>query len=350
MAGQCPRCGMPDRGDYPLCQGCGFDLRVASQSATPQAQFPQSQSPFGAPQQYSVSTGPVPQSYEGWAPPQQTAPPPQATSSVCPRCNAQLYPGFTQCSRCGYDARAAWGMPVPFVQPRRSMLPYGLIVAGVALLVAAGAIFVVAQPGNGSAPSPSAVAAALPTPTPTPTPTPSPTPAAPSPSPSLAATASPTSGATYSDTAWITYSPKDAGFVAKFPAQPKLTKQTQSTSGGDVPVSLWTYVESSHLALAVLVATYPAGVLTGIGPAAAYDGALAGVTGSTSGLTLASQGDVILDGHSGRSFTCDGPTYSLMGQMFLVGSSLYMVYSAYDSTVSDTAEVAAFIADFQLTV
>jgi hypothetical protein len=92
---------------------------------------------------------------------------------------------------------------------------------------------------------------------------------------------------------------------------------------------------------------YPAGSTTGVAASAIYDSGIAGMD-STNGLTLSTQSDITLTGHVGRAFTLKGATYSLQGELVLVGDNLYMVTGSYAPTV-DLAGVTAFLADFELT-
>jgi hypothetical protein len=178
----------------------------------------------------------------------------------------------------------------------------------------------------------SAAQTAAPTPTPTPTPAPTPTPP-----PTLAP----------ADAGWIVLTPPGGGFTAKFPATPKLTTTTTTTKEGPTPTSVWEYLASTDLDYNVAMWKYPAGSTTGIGASAIYDSGIAGMD-STNGLTLSTQRDITLNGHVGRAFTLKGATYSLQGELVLVGDNLYMATGSYAPTV-DTAGVTAFLADFQLT-
>jgi hypothetical protein len=187
----------------------------------------------------------------------------------------------------------------------------------------------------------SAAQTATPTPTPTPTPTTTPTPT-PTPVPTPSPTVVP------ADAGWIVLAPAGDGFTAKFPGTPKLTTTTTTTKEGPAPTSVWEYLASKDLDYNVAMWKYPAGSATGIAASAIYDSGLAGME-STNGLTLNTQSDITLNGHVGRAFTLKGATYSLQGELVLVGDNLYMATGSYAPTV-DTAGVTAFLADFQLTV
>jgi len=182
----------------------------------------------------------------------------------------------------------------------------------------------------------SAAQTAAPTPTPTPTPTTTPA-ATPTSSPTLAP----------ADAGWIVLAPPGGGFTAKFPGTPKLTTTTTTTKEGPTPTSEWEYLASKDLDYNVAMWKYPAGSTTGMAASAIYDSGIAGMD-STNGLTLSTQRDITLNGRVGRAFTLKGATYSLQGELVLVGDNLYMATGSYAATV-DLAGVTAFLADFQLT-
>lgn len=112
-------------------------------------------------------------------------------------------------------------------------------------------------------------------------------------------------------------------------------------------MSVWEYLASTDLDYNVAMWKYPAGSTTGIGASAIYDSGIAGMD-SNNGLTLSTQSDITLNGHVGRAFTLKGATYSLKGELVLVGDNLFMATGSYAPTV-DTTGVTAFLADFQLT-
>jgi hypothetical protein len=142
MTYQCPRCGAPQPGALPICQQCGLDFRtIGAQPAPGVAAYQQAQ--------------PQPQAF------QQPAPPPQGVPTVCPRCQAPLYPGYPICGNCGLDLRAAWGSG-PAAGPARPMLPIALAIGLVVLLLAAaGAVFVMAQPKGSATPSQAIASSAI---------------------------------------------------------------------------------------------------------------------------------------------------------------------------------------------
>jgi hypothetical protein len=207
---------------------------------------------------------------------------------------------------------------------------------GVALLAGGGALFAIARQGSTASPSalpasvapastgPVAVASAWTTPAPTP---------------------HATSGGVSS---WITFQSPGGGFTAIFPAQPKETSETTKTAVGDAPVSVWSYIESAHLALFAGIAKYPAGSMTGVGASAIYDGAVTGMATSSS-QTVDSQGPCDRDGHAGREFTLTSKQYNTKGQIYLIGDNMYMVYVVYD-TGADSSKLQAFLATFHITV
>lgn len=142
MTNQCPRCGAPQPGALPICQQCGLDFRtIGAQPAPTAAAYQQAQ--------------PQSQAF------QQPAPPPQSVPTVCPRCQAPLYPGYPICGNCGLDLRAAWGSG-PAAGPAHPMLPIALAIGlVVVLLAAAGAVFVMAQPKGSATPSQAVASSAM---------------------------------------------------------------------------------------------------------------------------------------------------------------------------------------------
>ena len=217
MISVCPRCGTPRSGDLAFCPECGFDYNVA------------------------------------------------AAASTCPRCNAPLYPGYTLCGNCGFDSRFAgpapwqgqtppygqwpgqlppgYGQPPPgygqmpgyppvhAVQPHRNNLGIALVVLGVALLVVAGMLTVLAVSHSGSSASPS--------------PTPSPIAAASSigiaidstaPVETAAATATALAAQTVEPAPgdiWTRYTSTDGAWSVLFPgASPSPLEMTQAIGSG----------------------------------------------------------------------------------------------------------------------
>ena len=173
------------------------------------------------------------------------------------------------------------------------------------------------------------------------------------PIPTAASTLVPTAAATLSpaaapvDAGWIVVAPAGDGFTSKFPGQPKLTTTTTSAQEGPTPTSVWEYLANPNLDYNLALWQYPAGSTTGMAPAAMYDSTITGMA-STNGLTLSTQSDVTLNGHAGRATTLGGASYTLQGELFLVGDNLYMVYGSYAPGV-DPSGVVAFLADFGLT-
>jgi hypothetical protein len=176
----------------------------------------------------------------------------------------------------------------------------------------------------------SAAQTAAPTPTSTATPT-----TTPEPSLTLAP----------ADAGWVGLAPAASGFTCKFPGEPKLTKTTTTTKEGPIPTSVWEYLANTNLDYNVAMWQYPTG--SGLDASGIYDSTITGM-GSTNHLTLSSQSDNSLNGHAGRAFTLKGASYTLQGEVVLAGDNLYMVYASYAPSI-DSAGVAAFLADFQLT-
>jgi hypothetical protein len=167
----------------------------------------------------------------------------------------------------------------------------------------------------------------------------------PSPTPVAVLSIAPSFAAVDGD--WIVFSPDGAAFTAKFPASPTLTTQTDKTAVGDAVSSIWTYEQGGNLAYAVLAAAYPAGSLASTVPSKIYDGAVNGMTGGAQGLALATQSDVTLGGHAGRTFLLTSATGSIKGEVVVVGDTMYMAYVAFTSSV-DTGLIDTFLLDFKL--
>lgn len=160
MTSQCPRCAAPRLGDYPFCHQCAFDFRnAAGQAMLPQQQLPPQQPLYGVPPQ-----APSNEQHDPWAaagqfvaplppahdpptvlPSEPTPPQPLNAPSVCLRCYAPLHPGYTQCGNCGFDNAAVWTTPAPATPAGLPALPVALGVLGAGLLIAAGALFMVAR-------------------------------------------------------------------------------------------------------------------------------------------------------------------------------------------------------------
>jgi hypothetical protein len=149
------------------------------------------------------------------------------------------------------------------------------------------------------------------------------------------------------DAGWYALSPAGDGFTSKFPAQPKLSQSTTTTKFGPAPTSIWEYLANSELDYNLAMWQYPAGSTGNTTAATMYDGAILSMD-SANGLTLDTQADVTLNGHTGRAFTVSGSAYKLRGELVLVGDTLYMVYASYGPTI-DTTVVDAFLADFAVT-
>lgn len=164
-----------------------------------------------------------------------------------------------------------------------------------------------------------------------------------------ASEAVPTQADTHADTEWTVFAPADGGFTSKFPVVPTLTTDTTKTAAGDTATSLWTYEQGGNLAYFVLLAQYPKGAMVALKATVAYDTAVQAMVGGTAGLALASQTDMMINGHAGRSFLLTSTEGSVKGEMVLVGDNLYTAYVAFTSSV-DRSVVDTFLADFSLTI
>jgi hypothetical protein len=160
MTSQCPRCAAPRLGDYPFCHQCAFDFRnAAAHALPPQQQLPAQQPLYGASPQPPLYQQPDPWAFTGQpvtpqppayeppavAPPAPAAPQTLNAPSVCLRCHAPLHPSYSQCGNCGFDNAAAWATPAPATPAGLPALPVALGVLGAGLLIAAGALFMVAR-------------------------------------------------------------------------------------------------------------------------------------------------------------------------------------------------------------
>jgi len=130
---------------------------------------------------------------------------------------------------------------------------------------------------------------------------------------------------------------------------PTVSASTTKTDVGYTASSLWTYSQGNDISYFVLLARYPAGSMAKLQVAKAYDAAIAGMTGGTSGLTLTAQSDISLNGHAGRSFLLTGKSGSIRGLIVLVGDNLYNAYVAFTPS-ADPASLDVFFANFKLTV
>lgn len=173
--------------------------------------------------------------------------------------------------------------------------------------------------------------------------------ATPSPTPTSAVSAAdaPSTSPGPADAGWYALAPAGDGFTSKFPVQPKLSQSTTTTQFGPAPTSIWEYLANPELDYNLAMWQYPAGSTANTTAATMYDGAIMSMD-AANGLTLDSQSDITLNGHTGRAFAVAGSTYQLRGQLVLVGDTLYMIYASYGPTI-DTAPVDAFLADFEVT-
>jgi hypothetical protein len=166
---------------------------------------------------------------------------------------------------------------------------------------------------------------------------------APTPVPSVQATIAPRDGD------WISFAPDGGGFIAKFPATPKLTTSTAKTTFGDAATSLWTDEHGGNLSYYVQATVYPAGPLIAAQSASVYDAAINSLTGGSSGLAVAAENDVTLNGHAGKLFLLRSSLGSVKGEVVLAGSTVYIAFVAYASSV-DSGLIDTFLADFELNV
>jgi len=166
---------------------------------------------------------------------------------------------------------------------------------------------------------------------------------APTPVPSVQATITPRDGN------WISFAPDGGGFIAKLPATPTLTTQTAKTTFGQAATSLWADPQDSTLSYYIQATAYPAGPLLVEESSTLYDAAITSLSGGSSGLTLASEGDVTLNGHAGKSFLLKSSVGAVQGEVVLAGSTVYIAFVAFSPSV-DSGLISTFLADFSLTV
>jgi predicted small secreted protein len=167
----------------------------------------------------------------------------------------------------------------------------------------------------------------------------------PTPGPTASPTATPVD-----DSGWELLAPPSSGFTARFPSTPTLSKSTAPTAAGDASTYTWAYSDGTHLAYVVGYIKYPAGSMAAVPLDLAYDAGIKGLVGSDAEATIDSQEDITLEGHDGKSFTAHSGDQTMLGQVFLVGDRLFMVFVLYDSTVTDHAPFDVFFADFDLNV
>jgi hypothetical protein len=138
--------------------------------------------------------------------------------------------------------------------------------------------------------------------------------------------------------------PAGAGFTVLMPGDP--TPSTQTATG--YTTLIWSYSDDPDLAFFVAELKYTKGTLTKQNPATVYANGLAGMAKNT-GVTVTAQGNVTVNGHTGRSFSASSADVAAQGFLFILGDNLYMVYAAWSPDMTDTASVDAFLASFHFT-
>lgn len=359
MTSQCPRCSAPHVGDNPICQTCGFDFRFAAAPVTPpQQQYPPQPTYYGQPTQLPApvsqvqpgayqASGPVgssygqPQGYQpaGPAPAYGQAPGPGAAPSVCLRCYAPLYPGYTQCGNCGFENRSAYAAPAP-AAAKRSNLPIALALAGVALLAVAGVVVIVAPKSKSAASpivsaSPSSIALVSPTPGTTVTPAATETGVA-----SAAPTVEPSPVA-----AWSKFTSPDGKWSVLFPGTMTPVKQTQAmnTAGVNGSMTMWVVADGPD-AYAVAFFDLPAGTV-GTNGSMFLDLTASGLASSLGG-TLISTTDSTVGKYAAKDISIEKLGQSISLRVWFVGDRFYMMMVAGND--GDTVYPQHFMASFVL--
>lgn len=243
MTTQCPRCGTPRPGEYPICQGCGLDFRYLIPPPMP--------APGYVPQMGYVPATPP-------ADPQPAPTPVQAAQSVCLRCYTPLYPGYTKCSNCGFENSTAFSAP-PAAPARNATLPIVLAAIGVGLLVAAVVLVAVAGQGSSATPSssysPSPVSVVATT---------KPPPTDSTPSASGGSAASATAEPSPLDN-WTAYASADGKWSARFPglSSPRASSQTVSAGTSSVSATIYAVEDMNGADYGVEVAEFPSTFVSG---------------------------------------------------------------------------------------
>jgi hypothetical protein len=334
MTTVCPRCGTQRISDF--CHICGLDFRALTPPVLPAPPIgPIAPAPLPQPQ---FQPQPQPVGYEHPAyqpalrpPVYQYAPPPPAPApTTCPRCYAPLYPDYPQCTNCGLDTRAPWGMTAA---PRRSpMLPLAIALLGVGLLVVAAAVFVVAQPKAGSStasPSASAVAVASATPSPTlaatPTRSANASPSASQPLPGGTAEPSPI------DT-WTTFASPDGKWTVAFPGTKAPTKNVLTSGSGTTAMTETTFlvVDGSGARYLADYTDFTASFVASTGAPALLDLMQNGLERSTGGTVVATTPTTEL-GYAARDVTLVASVMTMNVRMWMVGSRLYLLLAGANS-------------------
>jgi hypothetical protein len=336
MTTVCPRCGTPRISDF--CHICGLDFRTmtAPVPPTPPASLagpapvlPPLMPAPPAPQP-RFQAQPQPFSFQQPAsqpPAYQFAPPPPPASTTCPRCFAPLYPGYAQCSNCGLDIRALGGMPV--AQGRTPILPIAAALLGVALLVVAGTVFVVAQPKSASpTASPSAVAVASPTASPTLSPTP-----VRSPTSSTRATQRPPGGTPEPSPIdkWTTFASPDGRWTVAFPGTKAPNKSVYSSGSGTEAMTETTFVvlDPSGARYIADYTDFTTSFVNSAGAPALMDLMQNVLERSTGGTAVAVTATTML-GYAARDVTLMASTMTMNIRMWMVRSRLYVLLAGAD--------------------
>ena len=285
MISQCPRCGTPRMGEYPVCQSCGFDFRLAGTAAGTAAAAPQGQYP---PQQPSY----------GAQPPVQPQPQPNP-----------------------YGQPQGYGQP--YGAPRNSMMPIALAVVAVAILVAAGALFFIVAQGHSSASSsPSAAATEVAIATPTEAPTPEVTPtqeAVATPTPVVKVT--PTLGGTTGG--WTQFSAPDGKWTVSFPGTESPTKATEPITSGGLSGTFTMYsVTGTTSAYIVGYIDFPASSLAGKDTTALLT-TLETAMNTSLGGTVTADAAVTVGGYAAREVSISTSSLDYVYEEFFVGSRWY---------------------------
>lgn len=357
MLSQCPTCGSPRQGESPYCATCGFDFRSTAASATTFGQAPQSQwgapvpPPTPTPSQPQWGTPPPPPPAAPWSAPatppapqwgapatqpqqpQWGAPvapqapqgyPGQAGAGTCPRCYAQLTPGYPICSNCGLDTRGSAMPPAGASARKGSNTPLLLAAAGIVLVLVAGGLYVMSNRGNtNGSPTPSA--------TPTIVAQASKTPAATA-SSSVADSAAPTLGDVSPEPApagtWTKFTAPDGTWSISFPGTTKPVKQDLSGTGSSsFAMSFWYATDLQTEAVYAVYVIDGGAALKSMGSKAFVDYMstyMSTYLGGSGGSTVSSK-DVILGGQPAKEFVIEAKGQVMTLRLGLVGSKMYML-------------------------
>jgi hypothetical protein len=291
MISQCPRCGAPRQGEYPICNTCGLDYRSLQQPQWGQP-LPTQQVPSFGQSAYQPPT-------------------PSSMPDRCPRCGAQLYVGYPACNSCGLSLQQM--MPAGSRSSGGSKSAIVLAALGLGLLLAAGGLFVATRPS--ASPSASNVAAASASPKATVS-------ASPRTSVSVVATVEPSPASE-----WTTFKPTDKTWSAKFPGTAKPTKTTQDYDSGLVSTTMVMYwvTDVSSEQYAVMYMDLSTAMARQLNTPEAMDAVAKGMASSSTG-TVASSKAVTVSGHAGREMVVSTTANQVMTcQVFVSGTRLYLL-------------------------